>query len=93
VGAPIIERTQSNAKVKSILSIVTAAVVGVVLNLTVYFGQAVVFPEGIRAGVVDYFSLAWIIISFIAMYRFKIDMIPWIGISALAGLLHYFVLS
>jgi chromate transporter len=93
VGAPIIERTQSNAKVKSILGIVTAAVVGVVLNLTVYFGQAVVFPQGITAGVVDYFSLAWIIISFIAMYRFKIDMIPWIGISALAGLLHYFILS
>ncbi|MDO1450186.1 chromate efflux transporter [Rhodocytophaga aerolata] len=93
VGAPIIEKTQSNANVKSILGIVTAAVVGVVLNLTVYFGQAVVFPQGIRAGVVDYFSLAWIILSFIAMYRFKIDMIPWIGISALAGLLHYFILS
>lgn len=93
VGAPIIEKTQSNANVKSILGIVTAAVVGVVLNLTVYFGQAVVFPQGIRAGVVDYFSLAWIVLSFIAMYRFKIDMIPWIGISALAGLLHYFVLS
>jgi chromate transporter len=92
VGAPIIERTQSNARVKSILSIVTAAVVGVVLNLTVYFGQAVILPEGVRAGVVDYFSLAWIIISFVAMYRFKIDMIPWIGISALAGLLHYFLL-
>lgn len=93
VGAPIIEKTQSNAKVKSILGIVTAAVVGVVLNLTVYFGQAVVFPKGITAGVVDYFSLAWIIISFIAMYRFKIDMIPWIGISAFAGLLHYFILT
>ncbi len=93
VGAPIIERTQSNAKVKSILGIVTAAVVGVVLNLTVYFGQAVVFPKGITTGVVDYFSLAWIVISFIAMYRFKIDMIPWIGISALAGLLHYFILT
>jgi chromate transporter len=93
VGAPIIERTQSNAKVKSILGIVTASVVGVVLNLTVYFGQAVIFPQGFRAGVVDYFSLAWIVISFIAMYRFKIDMIPWIGISALAGLLHYFIVS
>lgn len=93
VGAPIIERTQSNAKVKSILGIVTAAVVGVVLNLTVYFGQAVVFPKGLAFTMIDYFALAWIIISFIAMFRFKIDMIPWIGISALAGLLHYFILT
>jgi chromate transporter len=90
-GAPIIERTQHNPAVKAILSVVTAAVVGVVLNLTVYFGQAVVFPKGVALNGIDYFSLAWVIISFIAMYRFKIGMITWIGISALAGLLHFFV--
>jgi chromate transporter len=92
VGAPIIEKTQSNAKVKSVLGIVTAAVVGVVLNLTVYFARAVIFPEGFSPADIDYFSLAWMGVSFIAMYRFKIGMIPWIGISALAGLLHYLVL-
>jgi chromate transporter len=91
-GAPIIERTQNNKGIKAILSVVTAAVVGVVLNLTVYFGQAVVFPEGVSLYKIDYFSLAWIIISFFAMYRFKVGMITWIGISALAGLLHYFLI-
>lgn len=90
-GAPIIEKTQSNKSVKAVLSVVTAAVVGVVLNLTVYFAQAVVFPEGFSLAAIDYFSLAWIIISFIAMYRFKIGMITWIGISALAGLMYYLV--
>jgi chromate transporter len=90
-GAPIIEKTQSNKNVKAILSVVTAAVVGVVLNLTVYFAQAVIFPGRLALSSIDYFSLAWIIISFVAMYRFKIGMITWIGISALAGLIHYLV--
>ncbi|QHT69045.1 chromate efflux transporter [Rhodocytophaga rosea] len=92
IGAPVIERTQHNPKVKAILGVVTAAVVGVVLNLTVYFGKAVVFPQGLEVSKVDYFSLIWIIISFVAMYRFKINMIIWIGISALAGLVHYLVI-
>ena len=46
-GAPIIERTQENKRVKEILSLVTAAVVGVILNLTIYLGKAVIFPASI----------------------------------------------
>lgn len=92
-GAPIIEKTQSNKSIKAILSVVTAAVVGVVLNLTVYFAQAVIFPERLALNGFDYFSLAWIIISSVAMYRFKVGMITWIGISALAGLTHYLVIA
>jgi chromate transporter len=91
-GAPIIEKTQDNVRIKAILSIVTAAVVGVVLNLTVYFAQAVVFPGSWSLQTADYFSLAWIVLSFVAMWRFKIGMIPWIGISAGAGLIRYLVL-
>jgi chromate transporter len=89
-GAPIIEKTQDNPQVKALLSIVTAAVVGVILNLTIYFALAVVAPQK-TFNSFDYFSLTWIIISFLAMYRFKIGMITWIGISALAGLLYYLV--
>ncbi|GGK66837.1 chromate transporter [Rufibacter glacialis] len=92
-GAPLIERTRGNAAVKSVLGVVTAAVVGVVLNLTVYFGVAVLFPEGVSLGRMDYFALAWMVISFLAMYRFKVGMMLWIGISALAGLAHYLVFS
>ncbi|MBA9075701.1 chromate efflux transporter [Rufibacter quisquiliarum] len=92
-GAPFIERTRGNTAVKSILGVITAAVVGVVLNLTVYFGTAVLFPNGISFQRLDYFALAWILISFLAMYRFKISMITWIGVSALAGLLHHFLFA
>jgi chromate transporter len=91
LGGPIIEKTQHNSNIKSILNIVTSAVVGVVLNLTVYFGKAIVFPKGINFYSADYFSLALVIISFIAMYKFKVNMIKWIAISAIIGLLHYFL--
>ncbi len=89
-GAPIIEKTQDNPQVKALLSIVTAAIVGVILNLTIYFALAVAAPQKTLTNL-DYISLAWIVISFIAMYRFKIGMITWIGVSALAGLVHYLV--
>lgn len=91
VGAPIVERTQSNTSVKAVLNIITAVVVGVILNLTVYFGRAVVIREGSEALAIDYFSLGWIIVSVLAMYRFKVGMIPWIGVSALAGLVMYLI--
>lgn len=88
-GAPIIERTQENKKVKEILSLVTAAVVGVILNLTIYLGKAVIFPKEISLTGLDYITLGWIATSFIAMYHFKIGMIAWIGISAVFGLVYY----
>lgn len=110
-GAPIIERTQQNKSVKDVMNLVTAAVVGVILNLTIYFGVAVIFSKGYgpmqtfvslfnvgpgTAGrhcsitsLVDLFAIAWIIISFIALQLFKINMILWIGISAVAGFLMY----
>ena len=87
IGAPIIEMTKENEKLKSVLSIITAAVVGVVLNLTLYFGEAVIFPKGFQFSP-DWFALVWIVISLVALYRFKINMILWIGISALAGLVY-----
>jgi chromate transporter len=88
-GAPIIERTQGNKKVKEILALVTAAVVGVILNLTIYLGKAVIFPTDLSFSGLDYISLIWVGISFVAMYRFKINMITWIGISAVFGLVFY----
>lgn len=88
-GAPIIEKTQENKRVKEILALVTAAVVGVILNLTIYLGKAVIFPQDFSFAGLDYITLGWTIVSFIAMYRFKIGMITWIGVSAIFGLVYY----
>ena len=115
-GAPVIERTQQNPNVKAVMNLISAAVVGVILNLTIYFGMAVVLPDPsghaaystvtsfttgpgitwtstVRSITTDYVALAWIIISFFALYRFKVNMILWIGISAAAGLLLHFIAS
>ena len=92
VGAPLIERTQDNQKVKQILSLVTAAVVGVILNLTLYLGKAIVFPKEILLNQIDILAVLWILISFIALYRFKLNMIVWILISGLFGFLQYIII-
>jgi len=90
-GAPIIEKTQHNKKIKDVLTVVTAAVVGVILNLTIFFGRAVLFPEGISLSNINFVALGWVLISFIFLHRFKVNIIYWIGISALFGLVTYFV--
>ena len=97
-GAPLIEKTQQNNAVKVVLSFVTAAVTGVVLNLTIYFAEAVLFNKNhnsfsdINFSELNLINLLWIGISFMALYRFKTDMMLWIGISAIFGLIKYFVL-
>lgn len=88
-GAPLIEQTKGNQQVKNILAITTAAVVGVVFNLTIYLGNAVVFPEAMRLDAIQWPSLIWIIISGVAMYKYNIGMIKWILASAIFGLCSY----
>jgi chromate transporter len=89
VGAPIIEKTQNNAYLKQLLSIVSAAVVGVVLNLTIYLGAKVIFPQSISIDKIDFIYLFWGLVSFFALYKFKINMILWIFVSAFFGLIIY----
>jgi chromate transporter len=94
VGAPLIERTQHNTSLKAVLSIITAAVVGVVLNLAVYLGQAVLFRGGTLSIAHLYWpSLLWLFVSLIALYRFKANMILWIAISAGVGLGYHWINS
>lgn len=93
VGAPLIERMQNIAGIKNILSVITAAVVGVILNLAVYLLKAVSISTSPAGYSFNLFNIFWIIISFIALQRFKINMILWIGISAIAGLGYYFLFS
>jgi chromate transporter len=88
IGAPWVEKTKDNESLKRILSIVTAAVVGVILNLTIYFGRHVLFTKEFE---VEYFALAWCVVSLIALYKFKVNMVLWIFISGMAGILYGYV--
>jgi len=85
LGAPHIEQMRGNAKLTSSLSAVTAAVVGVVLNLAVWFAIHTMFPN---AQSVDWFLLALSIACFVVLTRLKWDIIPVVLISALLGLLY-----
>lgn len=84
LGAPYIERLRNNAKLGSALSAITAAIVGVVLNLSVIFTYHVLLPEGKGF---DWYALIAMIVAFIGMMRFKWGMIPVIIGSALLGFL------
>lgn len=86
MGAPIIERTRDKWQIRQLLSLVSAAVVGVILNLSIYLAKAIVIPTTSFQNF-NYWAFAWILISLIALYRFKVNMIGWIGISALIGLI------
>lgn len=84
LGAPHIEQLRGNVRLGATLTAVTASVVGVVLNLAVWFGLHVFFP---RAGVVDWFAVAIASAAFVALQRFKLGVIPVVLASGAAGLL------
>lgn len=92
-GAPIIERTRDNPAIKKVLNIITAAVVGVVLNLAIFLFMQVVFKGSISFAQFNLSHFLWILISFAALYQFKVNMILWLGISAVYGLCYYFVIN
>ncbi|MDQ2825164.1 MAG: chromate efflux transporter [Verrucomicrobiota bacterium] len=88
LGAPYIEKLRGAKQLSAALSTVTAAVVGVILNLAVWFGVRVIFPSN---GNVDWFAAVICTIAFIGMLRWKWNIIPVVLGSGLAGLIYKFV--
>jgi chromate transporter len=74
-GGPLVESTHGNIKFTAPLTGITAAVVGVILNLAVFFGYHVLWPTGWN-GRFDGFSAAIGIIAAITLFRFKVGVIP-----------------
>lgn len=85
MGAPFIETTHGNLKVTAPLSAVTAAVVGVILNLALFFAYHVFWPAGL-GGNVDGVSLALTTLALVAIFRFKMNVIPVILLSGVLGM-------
>ncbi len=82
IGAPYIEALRRNVKLASALVAITAAVVGVVLNLGVTFARHTLFPD---AGGFEWYALVASVVDFVGMQYWKWPMIPVIAGSALAG--------
>lgn len=89
-GAPLIEKTRDNKLIKEALNWVTAAVVGVILNLTIYLGRAVLLSDGSSQSEINWIAMIWLLVSLLALYKFKVNMILWIGISALYGIAMFY---
>jgi len=86
LGAPYIEKLRGNRLLTGALSGVTSAVVGVILNLAIVFGAAVIFPNGFNANV-NWFAAVVSLASFIALFHFKIGVL-WVVLGGgLIGLL------
>ncbi len=87
IGAPYIEKLRGNEKLNFALSGVTAAVVGVILNLAIVFGATVIFPDFQTS----FFALGLSLVSFLALYFLKLDVLYIILFGGLCGLVKLFI--
>lgn len=103
LGAPFIERLRGNLRLSTALTTITAAVVGVVLNLAVWFAIHTLFervhevsilggPVPIPVwGSIDWFAVAIAGVTFVGLWRYRWNVIPVVLGSAAAGLVHGWV--
>jgi chromate transporter len=86
LGGPYIEKFRGNATLSAALSSITAAVVGVVLNLAVWFGLQVLMPA---AGGFNWFAAVIGVASFVAIQWFQVGIMAVIAAAGVIGLLWY----
>jgi chromate transporter len=84
-GGPLVESTHRNLKFTAPLTAITAAVVGVVMNLALFFGYHLVWPEGFD-GAFDARSALIAVGAAWMLFKFKRSVMEVIGLCALLGL-------
>ena len=95
-GGPLVEATRDELKFTAPLTGITAAVVGVILNLAAFFAWHTFWPQATAeapfAGTFDWFPVVVAIASFVALWKYKADIMKVIGVTALVGLAYSFVM-
>ena len=86
MGGPLVETTHDNLKFIAPLTAITAAVVGVMLNLALFFGEHVLWPNGFN-GRFDFLSALITAGAVIALFRYKRNVVEVIPVCAVVGLL------
>ncbi len=84
-GGPVVESTHGKLGFTAPLSAITAAVVGVILNLALFFAWHVLWPQGFSGrfdGVCAFIAVA----AAVALFRFKVGVMPLLAGSAAIGL-------
>jgi chromate transporter len=84
--APYIELLANDRRLRAALVGVTAAVVGVIANLAVFFASRVLFPNGITLAGLDLFALVVAVVSFVVLQRFKVPIYALVPAGALSGM-------
>jgi chromate transporter len=95
-GGPVIESTRGELKFTAPLTGITAAVVGVILNLAVFFAWHAFWPQASEAapfsGTFEWLPVVVAIAAFVALWKYKADIMKVIGACALIGLTYtYFI--
>ncbi len=94
-GGPVVEATRGELKFTAPLTAITAAVVGVILNLATFFAWHTFWPKATEAapfsGHFDAISLVIAIVSFIALWKYKADIMQVIAMCGVFGLVYSFV--
>jgi chromate transporter len=90
IGGPAVEASRQDLQLTAPLTGITAAVVGVILSLAVFFAWHVLWPEAAEAspfsGRFEWFSLLLIVAALYALWRSKLGVIPVIALCGAAGL-------
>jgi chromate transporter len=84
-GGPLVEATHNDLKFTAPLTAITAAVVGVVLNLALFFGYHVLWPQGF-GGAFDLPSALIAVAAALALFRYKANVIHVIAACGMLGL-------
>jgi len=88
VGGPLIESTHGKLGFTAPLTAITAAVVGVIANLGLFFAYHVFLPSGL-GGSISWLSIIICVLAGLALFKFQKGVMTVLGGSALAGLLAY----
>jgi chromate transporter len=84
-GGPFVESTQNDLKFTAPLTAITAAVVGVILNLALFFGYHTMWPQGFDAPF-DSSAALIAIAAAVALLKFKLNVMQVIGVCGLIGI-------
>jgi chromate transporter len=97
VGGPLVEATRNQLSLTAPLTGITAAVVGVILSLAAFFAWHVIWPEATQvepfSGRFDWLSLAIAAAALVALWRFRVGVIPVIGACAAVGAVLWLIRS
>jgi chromate transporter len=89
-GGPLVEATRGELRFTAPLTAITAAVVGVILNLATFFAWHTFWPQGTKAapfaGPFDAIPVMIAMAAFLALWKYKQDIMRVIGVCALLGL-------